>query len=264
MDKSHPLLNEYKYIHKSTYGLNEGLKRVPSIIREKDLFLEEDNENFSNNNTNHNIKNSNNIAIELLNVRKLSNLLNKDTIDDCLILILNVRYKKEISQRIFCWEIKKTYLQIKEFLHQVKLYIIKINSDTLDSKIKIDNKNLEIKWEVFRMIELKEYHKRNKELIGVLNDLFNHPKLRNHFKILEFLEISMYSFDNLDDNDYFQKPKEGYILKRCKAGKFFSCLQAFCCSSCPCCKLWQRRWFVLKDDMIFYLDNSYSNIGKDV
>ena len=144
------------------------------------------------------------------------------------------------------------------------LKFIKINLEIINDQIKLENKNLELKWEVFRMIELKEYQKRNVELVAILNEIFNHPKLKNHFKILEFLEISMYSFDNLDDNEYFQKPKEGYILKRCKAGKFFSCFQALCCKNCPCCKLWQRRWFVLKEDMIFYLDNSYSNIGKDV
>lgn len=120
MDKSHPLLNEYKHSHKSTYLFNEGLKPVPAVIREKDLFLEEDHENYMNNPNNNNLKN-NSIVLELINVRKLSNLLNKDKIDDCLILILNVRYMKDISQRIFCWEIKKSYLQIKEFLFQVRI-----------------------------------------------------------------------------------------------------------------------------------------------
>ena len=118
MDKSHPLLNEYKYNPKSTFALNEGLKRHPSTIREKELFLEEDNDNISNSSTYNNLKN-NNILLELLNVRKLSNLLNKVIVDDCLILILNVRYRKEINQRIFSWEIKKSYLEMKEFLHQV-------------------------------------------------------------------------------------------------------------------------------------------------
>ena len=145
-----------------------------------------------------------------------------------------------------------------------KLNLNKINLEVLKNNIIIDNKDLEIKCELFRMIEISEYHRKKKVLLSVLNEVINNPKLKNIVKILEFLEVSLYSFENYYDNDFFLKPKEGYILKRCKSKKILSCFQYLCCSNSPCCKLWVRKWFVLKDDMIFYLDSSFSNIGKDV
>ena len=136
-------------------------------------------------------------------------------------------------------------------------------------KIKIDNKDLEINSELFRIIDLKEYPSKKKALLSFLNEikgvLNDDSVLKESVNILEFLEVSSHSFESIDDNEFFLKPKEGYILKRCKPSKtLISCLQYICCSNCPCCKLWQRRWFVLKDEMIFYLDNSNSSEGKDV
>lgn len=136
--------------------------------------------------------------------------------------------------------------------------------EIVKNAIKIDDNELMIKFDLFRMIDITQYNYKNNILLSVLNDIINNPKLKSMIKILEFLELSLHSFENYDTNDFFIKPKEGYILKRSKLKKYLSCLQYFCCSNRECCSVWQRRWFVLKDDMIFYLDNSFSSIGKEV
>ena len=82
--------------------------------------------------------------------------------------------------------------------------------------------------------------------------------IKKRTDFLEFLEISRYSFDSFHEG---KKPKEGYVQKKTNRGSFVQCI--FCLLPCFC-KTWQKRWFVLKDDMICYLDNSSSSIGKDV
>lgn len=101
--------------------------------------------------------------------------------------------------------------------------------------------------------KLDEYKGRTSVISEIINQLINIPRVRNKMVFLEFLEISQHSFNEET------KPKEGYILKQSKILRQGSCLKALCC-----CKRWQRRWFLLKDDLICYLDSSSSNIGKDV
>ena len=116
MDKLHPLLNESNQTESFlSYNLQSQMKN--SVYDTKELYLEEDND-VSYSQPYNNPKNYQ-IFLELVNVRNLSNLLNKHVKDDSYFLILNVRYKKDSNDKLYSWEIMKSYHQIKELLFQV-------------------------------------------------------------------------------------------------------------------------------------------------
>jgi hypothetical protein len=111
------------------------------------------------------------------------------------------------------------------------------------------------------MMKYEDYRTKHTSIIEVLNNFLKFEKLRARLSFLEFLEISNYSFDGFNEG---VKPKEGYVLKQSNIRKSTSILRCICACFICCCKKWQMRWFVLKDDMICYLDNSSASIGKDV
>ena len=119
MDKSHPLLNESRQNSSSliTNNIYDKIQQRQTLIKEKDLYLQEDNEVTYSKQLN-NPKNYK-IFLEILDIMKLSFLLNKQVEIDCFYIILNVRYKKESNHTMYSWEIKKSYFEIKELLFQV-------------------------------------------------------------------------------------------------------------------------------------------------
>lgn len=92
--------------------------------------------------------------------------------------------------------------------------------------------------------------------IEVINFLSKFQQVRAMSTFLEFFEISRHSFDNPTE---ITKPMENYILKRSNSRQGSILSTIFCCF-----RFWQKRWFVLKDDMIFYLDSASSDLAKDV
>ena len=98
-------------------------------------------------------------------------------------------------------------------------------------------------------------------IINFLNQLLNFQIIKEFLIVFEFLEISSQSFHCFNDGN---KPKEGYILKQVDPRLCRSLMFCLCpCISC-CCRVWNKRWFVLKDDMICYLESSMTAMGKDV
>jgi hypothetical protein len=85
------------------------------------------------------------------------------------------------------------------------------------------------------------------------------PIIRDKIFFLEFLEISRHSFDCFNDGN---KPKEGYVLKKSFSENDNHLLNKIC--RVCCCQRWQTCWFVIKENMVCYLDNSSSDIGKEV
>ena len=75
--------------------------------------------------------------------------------------------------------------------------------EIVKNAIKIDDNELMIKFDLFRMIDITQYNYKNNILLSVLNDIINNPKLKSMIKILEFLELSLHSFENYDTNDFF-------------------------------------------------------------
>lgn len=86
--------------------------------------------------------------------------------------------------------------------------------------------------------------------------------MKNFQSFLDFIEISKFGIENIIQGGNFAK--EGYILKKSQ-GKNYGCFKnMITCGLVNCCRIYQKRWFILQDEMICYLDYSTSDIGKDV
>jgi hypothetical protein len=94
-------------------------------------------------------------------------------------------------------------------------------------------------------------------VLNIINFICKIPLIRNQYFFLKFFEISQYSLDCVKDGF---KPRELLIKKRSNTRKKSS----FWVNALRVFKKWQKRWLVLKDDVICYLDSPYSNTARDV
>lgn len=111
-----------------------------------------------------------------------------------------------------------------------------------------------------KSIEQIKYPEIN-NLLNIINEILKYEELKMSRHFIEFLEISQYGLDLLYDGTI---TKEGYILKKSKNKRYGCFLKFITCCLINCCNCWQKRWFILQDEMICYLESSVSNIGKDV
>jgi hypothetical protein len=174
------------------------------------------------------------------------------------IIIFTVDYKSNIDKDNFNWDIYKTYQEVQNLF-----YLIKITFSDFDlpqNQIFPNNK------EILRNIDYILNISDDSDLIKVqnlriivqlINSLAEFPLIRDKIFFLEFIEISRHSFDCFNDGN---KPKEGYVLKKSLSKNDNSCFKKICCFR----QKWKKCWFVVKDDMVCYLDNSSSDIGKEV
>jgi phosphatidylserine/phosphatidylglycerophosphate/cardiolipin synthase-like enzyme len=195
------------------------------------------------------------IKLSLKKKTSISKIVKRKVVKDERIFILNVEYKSH--DEIFDWVIYKSYREIKEVLINIHSNI----NNFQNTKTVIDDQQTLKKIKEYIRINQRTFSK-GENILGVLEIMNNLlPSIRDKVFFLEFLEISRHSFDCFNDGN---KPKEGYILKRNGNSRSSSCLfKIFCCclSFCPS---YSRRWFVLKDEMICYLEDSASDIGKEV
>lgn len=127
---------------------------------------------------------------------------------------------------------------------------IKFNED-LQTNIK---KLLEKSLDQFKSIEIEV-------ILSIVNEILKYDEIKISTHFLEFLEISKYGLDIIYDGTI---TKEGYIYKKTKNKRYGCFLNMITCCMIKYCNCWQKRWFILQDDMICYLESSVSNIGKDV
>ena len=200
---------------------------------------------------------------------------NSDLNDD----ILKIENKSINIYKIKADEIlKETQLEPKENLDLLKIELI------------FSGKK-EFKWEVYRTPkETKEFFKKlyksiqkdktvnNSECIGTLSEL-KEIKDENIVQVKEELEKIIkneYFKDNVIINEFLNiggssfsiynngiKPFEGWVGKKADP----HCLRKVFAVACKCLECWifkqyNERWFVLKDDMITYSNNSQSRGGK--
>ena len=91
---------------------------------------------------------------------------------------------------------------------------------------------------------------------------FNDPKIYNTLPFKEFFNISACSFNQYNSGS---KPFEGYCHKKADP----QCLRTAFSIACKCIEYfafsqYNRRWIVVKDDCIYYMDKSNSDSGKNV
>ena len=192
-----------------------------------------------------------NVTIILKLIDRLKNIfkiINEDY--DVDIIILEVIYKTDDIFKFYRWEVYKTYKSMRNFF-------LSFNNLRNKGSISINNTELDYKINLILNLEIDEYKQRIELIINVLNIVTKYK----YRLIFEFFEISRYSFNCFNDNN---KPKEGYILKSSMSKKNKSCYIRYISPCFNCCVKWKKRWFVLKDDMICYLDTSSHNIAQDV
>ena len=167
--------------------------------------------------------------------------------------VLSVTYYKESVQTSWC--IIKSYEQINLFL----VYLSKIYEyDGFDPQIQ----------EIIAYLYNKDLNscdpKFFEEFFEFFKKIIQTDALKRKMFVLEFLEMSVYSFNSLIDG---VKHKEGFIefltLPKNSKKTIYKC-------SCNSVKneyknaYFVKRWFILKEDIMFYLDNSCAEYGKDV
>ena len=115
-------------------------------------------------------------------------------------------------------------------------------------------KLLEKSLDQFKSIEIEV-------ILNIINDILKYDEIKMSTRFIEFLELSQYGLDILYDGTI---TKEGYIYKKTKNKRYGCFMNIITCCLIKYCNCWQRRWFILQDDMICYLESSVSNIGRDV
>ncbi|TMS33660.1 hypothetical protein L596_001374 [Steinernema carpocapsae] len=88
---------------------------------------------------------------------------------------------------------------------------------------------------------------RREKLESWLQSVLHIPVNRNHHETAEFLEVSRFSFVNQLGGKY----TEGFVKKRPGGAKVFLGYKKWCIRHCL---RWSKRWLILKDSFVFYMD----------
>ena len=101
-----------------------------------------------------------------------------------------------------------------------------------------------------------------KDIENYYKSLFNDPKVYNTLQFKEFFNISVGSFNQYNSGS---KPFEGYCYKKADP----QLLRTIFSYACKCIEYfafsqYNLRWIVVKEDCIYYLDQSNSETGKNV
>ncbi len=190
------------------------------------------------------------------------------------IIIIPFIYYSPTDKKKYSWEVRKTYksfrnlLSFIEELLPIKKYFLNLKKNKYKkNKLEIrrqKEKTLPSNYkEQFYTIYRMNFYKMKQvssdqltQFIKMIIDSF----LYTYYTIKEFFEISNHSFVSYNNG---LKPKEGEMLKQAEYSTCQWTLIDLChCVKGICCAGRKRYWFLLKTDMICYLDSSSSKIGK--
>lgn len=177
-----------------------------------------------------------------------TNLLKQKVIQ---ILFITLKYRNSYEYE---WTIYKSIPSFKDFLS-------KLQYEMQSKKIPLPNQQCVDFLSTIQKCTYAQLKSKGNDIQLFLNFLTSYDKIKDNIVLKEFFEISGHSF--LDCNQG-NKPREGYIQK---LSEFSVCQKTWIdlckCFECCCHASWIKRWFLLKNDMICYLDSSTSEIGKD-
>ena len=190
------------------------------------------------------------------------------------IIIIPFIYYSPTDKKKYSWEVRKTYKSfrnllsfIEELLPTRKYFLNLKKTKYKKNQLEIrrqKEKTLPINYkEQFYTIYRMNFNKMKQissdqltQFIKMIIDSF----LYTYYTIKEFFEISNHSFVSYNNG---LKPKEGEMLKQAEYSTCQWTLIDIChCVKGICCAGKKRYWFLLKTDMICYLDSSSSKIGK--
>jgi phosphatidylserine/phosphatidylglycerophosphate/cardiolipin synthase-like enzyme len=166
-------------------------------------------------------------------------------------IILDITGKNNLS--IISWKIYKTHKQIRELFNQTKKELAKKN--LLDVEISTICKTVSeyTNGEIFKNLD---------QICKYIIYLYNKTGAKKSDSFREGLRISATSF--IYENNGI-KPFEGYAYKKAEPRCMRTLFKIFCFPFESCFfKSWNKRWIILKDDMICYLNDPNTLIGKNV
>ena len=153
----------------------------------------------------------------------------------------------------FTWKIYKTHKQIRELFNQTKKELAKKN--LLDEEISTICKTVHdyTNIEIFKNLE---------QICKYIIYLYNKTGAKQCDSFKQELRISATSF--IYENNGI-KPFEGFAYKKAEPRCLRTIFKIFCFPFESCIfKSWNKRWIILKDDMICYLNNPNTIVGKNV
>ena len=158
-----------------------------------------------------------------------------------LLFVFEIQYD---NKKIYKWLIQRTYSDFSLFAQTVEKQFL---NGAIDQPPSFMN-NLVLAPENYEQIFmiLESYLQK---LVLVRGALTN-PQ------VLEFFEVSALSFDGTSE-----KRKEGYVMKR-TGGRINN--EKLCCNLSKYFKRLQKRWVILKDNMIGYLTNNTKDALHEV
>ena len=150
------------------------------------------------------------------------------------------------------WKIYINHREIKDLFENIRK--------------ELTNKNISSKYILNACKIVKDY--KNEEIADNIKTIstyimnFYNSEEGNKLEILnEALKISATSFVN----NYGIKPLEGYAFKKAEPRLLRTILKIICFPLEYCLfKGWNKRWIVLKDDMVSYLNSPTTLVGKNV
>ena len=179
------------------------------------------------------------IIVEKTRINRIFNSL-KSYDDD--IYILHIKGTSDIKSEI-PWEVYKKYKEIKELFEQMKKEMSK--KDLTDEYITIHVK-------MVKNYSEKEFDSNLFNIGKFIMTIYNGEVGKQLESLNEFLNISATSFSYINGI----KPFEGYASKKEEPRFMGSVFKIF--------KGWNKKWVILKDDMISYLDSPATLTGKNV
>ena len=150
------------------------------------------------------------------------------------------------------WKIYKNIKQIKELFEQIRKELSK--NDIIDNKITAYCK-------IVKGYTNGEIYNNINNIAKNIKDFYNSPNGRNLTSLKEGLRISATSFSNNTEIKQF----EGYAYKKAQP-RVMRTIFKFICYPLEhwFFKGWNKRWIVLKEDMISYLNSPTTLVGKNV
>ena len=195
--------------------------------------------------------------VKLISVRgdssTVNKILEKTTNKNEDMFIFEIEGKT--SSFTICWKIYKNAKQIREIFSSIMKNLLKNSIYTKEDQI------------IEKCQKVKEYtngelYKSLDEIADNIREFYNNPEINKIQCFKEFLGISATSF--ISDN-FGVKPLEGYANKKAEPRCFRNFLKyTFCCFELCYFKGWNKRWIVLKNDMICYLNSPTTLVGKNV
>ena len=167
------------------------------------------------------------------------------------IYIFHIKGNTEISSDI-SWKIYKFYKEVKELFEQMQKEL---------SKKDLKDEYITVHYKMVKKYSEKEFDENLNNIGKYIMNIYNSEIGKKLEALNEFLQISATSFSYISG----QKPFEGYALKKAEPRLMRSVLKYVAYPvEFALFKGWNKRWIVLKDDMISYLNSPTTLTGKNV